>query len=295
MSDVRMNSPPPTSLWLDLERVAFRQDYINAGGVRTRILSAGSTDKPLLLFMHGTGGHAEAYTRNLGAHAKHFWVVAFDAIGHGWTDKPATDYEIPTYAEHARAVIAALGRNSAHLSGESLGGWTATYLAIHHPGLVDRLVLNTAGGWTAHPAVMARIKELSLAAAENPTFDLLRARLEFLMYDKSMVNDDLVNTRRSIYAQPEFLETTKRILCLQEMEIRRRNMFSRENYSAIRAPTLVLWTTHDPTASVDEGREIASMIPGSRFVVMENCGHWPQFEAPDEFNRIHLDFLLDKQ
>jgi len=117
------------------------------------------------------------------------------------------------------------------------------------------------------------------------------ARLEFLMYDKSKVNDDLVHARRTIYAQPGYADITRRVLCLQEMPIRRRNMFSKADYGRIAAPTLVLWTSHDPTATVDEGRELASMIGGSEFTVIENCGHWPQFETAAEFNRIHLDFL----
>ena len=57
------------------------------------------------------------------------------------------------------------------MPGESLGGWVATYLAVHHPEAVDRLVLNTSGGWTAHPEVMERIKALSNQAATDPSWD----------------------------------------------------------------------------------------------------------------------------
>ena len=53
----------------------------------------------------------------------------------------------------------------------------------------------------------------------------------------------------------------------------------------------MLWTTHDPTASVEVGRRLAGLIPGAEFVVMEDCGHWPQYEDAETFNRIHLDFL----
>jgi 2-hydroxy-6-oxonona-2,4-dienedioate hydrolase len=61
----------------------------------------------------------------------------------------------------------------------------------------------------------------------------------------------------------------------------------------IKAPTLVIWTSKDPTASVETGREIASWVPGSKFAVMENCGHWPQYEKPYEYNKLSLGFLLD--
>ncbi len=84
----------------------------------------------------------------------------------------------------------------------------------------------------------------------------------------------------------------KQIMCLQEMEIRRPNMITKEQYNAITAPTLVVWTSHDPTATPAEGKEIAEMIPGAQYVVMNQCGHWPQFEDADTFNKLHIEFLL---
>ncbi|MBX3529431.1 MAG: alpha/beta fold hydrolase [Rhizobiaceae bacterium] len=279
------------SIWTDLTGVAFSQGYLDAGGIKTRYLMSGSPDKPLLILIHGTGGHAEAYVRNLASHGEHFWTVAIDLVGHGWSDKPAIAYEVADYGRHVLAILDALGRDRAHISGESLGGWVAGWIAVNHPDRIDRLVLNTSGGWTAHPEVMERIKRLSTEAVTDPTPERIRTRLEFLMADKSKVNDDLVETRRAIYAQPGFAEATRRILCLQEMEIRRRNMFSDAESASIKAPTLVLWTSHDPTATPEEGRQIAARIPGARYVVMNGCGHWPQFEDAETFNRIHLDFL----
>lgn len=85
------------SIWSDLTGTSFSQGFIDADGVSTRYISSGSADKPLLLLIHGTGGHAEAYSRNLAAHGEHFWTVAFDLIGHGWSAKPESRYEIPDY------------------------------------------------------------------------------------------------------------------------------------------------------------------------------------------------------
>ena len=280
------------SIWSDLTGVSFTQGFLDAGGVKTRFLATGSPDKPLLLLLHGTGGHAEAYSRNLAAHGEHFHTVAIDMIGHGWSAASPGGYEIADYGAHVLAVMQALGREHAHISGESLGGWVAGWLALHHPEAVDRLVLNTSGGWTAHPEVMERIKRLSMEAARDPNRARIRTRLEFLMHDVSKVNDDLVETRRAIYAQPGFPEVMEQVLCLQDIDTRRRNMFSDEETARIAAPTLVLWTSHDPTATPDEGKRIADLIPGARYEVMNGCGHWPQFEDAARFNDIHLDFLL---
>ena len=138
-----------SSVWADLRGVSFKQHYIDAGGIRTRCIESGDPSKPLVLALHGVGGHAEAYSRNFGPHADHFWFVAIDMLGHGWTDKPAIDYQVKDYADHVLAVLKTLGRDKAMISGESLGGWVATYLAVHRPAVVEKLVLNTAGGWTA--------------------------------------------------------------------------------------------------------------------------------------------------
>ncbi|MBV1901371.1 MAG: alpha/beta hydrolase [Kordiimonadaceae bacterium] len=282
-----------TSLWADLHRTSFSQGYLDVAGIQTRYMMAGDQRKPLLLLLHGTGGHAEAYTRNLGPHSEHFWTVAIDMVGHGWTDKPDVAYEIKDYVEHVLNVIKTLGREKALISGESLGGWVSAYIGVHHPEVVEKLVLNTAGGWTAHPEVMTRIKTLSMQAVNDPSWERIQARLEFLMYDNSMVCDDLIETRRAIYSQPGFAASMERIMCLQEMETRRQNMISEAQYQSISAPTLVVWTSHDPTASPEEGKQIADMIPNARYVVMNKCGHWPQYENADEFNRIHMDFLLE--
>lgn len=282
------------SVWSDLANVAFEQGWLDAGGIRTRFIMSGNRSRPLLLLLHGVGGHAEAYVRNFGPHAEHFWTVAIDMIGHGWTDKPDIQYQLPDYERHVLGVLQALGRESALISGESLGGWVATWIAVHHPQRVDKLVLNTAGGWTAHPEVMARIKQLSNEAAADPSWERIRARLEFLMCDKQTVTEDLIATRQRIYSQPGFASSMARIMCLQEMDVRRSNMISAAQYRSIAAPTLVVWTSHDPTATPAEGAQIADMIPGSHFIVMNRCGHWPQYEDANLFNRVHIDFLLGR-
>ncbi len=278
--------------WTDLFGVTFTQRWADAGGIRTRVLESGTKDKPPLLLIHGTGGHAEAYSRNLGSHGERFHTYAFDLVGHGFSDKPEQPgYEIADYVEHVRAFMDAEGIERASISGESLGGWVAARFALTYPGRLARLVLNTTGGSTFNPEVMARIKVLSLAAVEDASWETVKKRLEFLMADPASVTDDLIATRLAIYQQPGFVDAMRRILCLQEPDVRRRNMIAPEEWRAIAAPTLVLWTSHDPTAPASVGQEIAALVPGAQFVLMEDCGHWPQFEDSPTFNRIHLDFL----
>jgi 2-hydroxy-6-oxonona-2,4-dienedioate hydrolase len=164
--------------------------------------------------------------------------------------------------------------------------------AIDNPERVERIALNTMGGTMANPQVMVRITELSLAAAEDPSWERVKAGLEWLMADPSMVTDDLIRTRQAIFQQPGWLAACRANMALQDPEIRRRNMLTDTDLARIAAPALVLWTTKDPSGPVAEAERIASLIPDARLAVMDGCGHWPQYEDAETFNKIHLEFLL---
>lgn len=281
------------SLWPELAQGQYSLGYVDAGGIRTRCLEAGTKnagEEPVLL-LHGSGGHLEAYTRNILPHAERHHVLAIDLLGHGFTAKPDKPYEIKDYVDHVLAFMDAMHIHRAHISGESLGGWVAADLAARHPDRIGKLVLNTAGGLTATPEVMERLRTLSLNAARNPDREAVRKRLEWLMHDKAHVSEDLVDMRYSIYTQPGFYKAMENIMCLQIMDIRRRNMLDDALLQGIRAQTLVVWTDHDPTGAIEVGQRFVDNIPNSRLEIMHGCGHWPQFEDAPTFNRLQLDFL----
>jgi 2-hydroxy-6-oxonona-2,4-dienedioate hydrolase len=282
------------SFWTDLRGGTFEQGYLQAGEIRTRYLHSGDRSLPTLVLLHGVGGHAETYTRNLIEHAAHFNTYSIDMIGHGYSSKPDYDYEIDVYVEHLLAVIEALRCDKIYLSGESLGGWVAARFALKYPERLERMVLNTCGGATLNPEVMQRIKSLTMAAVREPNWDTVKARLEWLMADPATVTDDLVACRQAIYRQSGMVDAMARIMCLQEMDIRQRNNLSDADWAAIKTETLVLWTDKDPTAAINVGEKISRLIPDATFALMTECGHWPQFEDPATFNKIHLDFLLDR-
>ncbi|WP_104137793.1 alpha/beta fold hydrolase [Arthrobacter sp. ZGTC131] len=287
-----MTERPYTSVWSDLAQVEFSQGFIQAGTYRTRYLHAGDSSKPTLIAMHGITGHAEAYARNLKALSEHFDVWAIDFIGHGYSDKPDHPLEIRHYIDQLLGFMDAIGVQKSYLTGESLGGWVTARFAIDYPEKVERVLLNTMGGTMANPVVMERLYTLSMEAAKDPSWERVKTRLEWLMADPAMVTDDLIRTRQAIFQQPDWLKACQANMALQDPETRKRNMLTDDALGQIKAPALVLWTTKDPSGPVDEGRRIAGLIPNGELAVMENCGHWPQYEDPETFNRIFLDFML---
>jgi 2-hydroxy-6-oxonona-2,4-dienedioate hydrolase len=281
-------------LWPEIARGNIRLGFADAGPLRTRYIESGdSSSDEAVLFLHGTGGHLEAFHRNLLSHAEHFRTIAVDMIGHGYTGKPDHPYEIRHYVRHLVDFCDALGIARVHLHGESLGGWVAAQFAIDHPDRVATLTLNTAGGLNTDPVVMERVYSLTMKAVAEVGPETVRRRLEFLMHDKDRVTDDLVEMRLQVYSQPGFVSAMENILCLQKMDIRMRNVLTEEALTGISAPTLIIWTDHDPTAPVATGERFARAIPNSRLIVLEDCAHWPQWEKPDEFNSLHISFLLE--
>jgi 2-hydroxy-6-oxonona-2,4-dienedioate hydrolase len=280
-------------VWPNLASRAFRVGFVNAGGLRTRLLEAGdSTAREAVIFVHGTGGHLEAFTRNYHAHAEQFRTLGLDMVGHGFSDKPDHDYEIRHYVRHLLDFCDVMGIEKAHLHGESLGGWIVAQFAIDHPDRTASLTLNTAGGLNTDPKVMQRVYEVTMKAVAEASSETVRARLEWLMHDPKQVTADLIETRLQIYSQPNFARTMQHILCLQHMDIRMRNVLTEESLGRIGAPTLVIWTDHDPTAPVATGERFVRSIPkAEKLVVMDGCAHWPQWEAADKFNQLHLAFL----
>lgn len=280
-------------LWPEIAKGSVRLGYVQAGPIRTRHVEAGDPHaKEAVVFIPGTGGHLEAFTRNLLPHAEHYRTIALDMIGHGYSDKPDHDYEIRHYVRHLADFCDALGLERIHLHGESLGGWIAAQFAIDHPERTASLTLNTAGGLNTDPKVMERVYAVTMKAVAEASYETVRARLEWLMNDPARVTEDLIELRLAIYTQPGFLQAMEHILCLQNMEIRMRNVLSEESLSRITAPTLVIWTDHDPTAPVATGERFVAAIPGAEpLVVMADCAHWPQWEKADEFNALHLAFL----
>ncbi|MDF1480374.1 alpha/beta fold hydrolase [Leifsonia sp. H3M29-4] len=243
--------------------------------------------------MAGTGGHLEAYAHNIAALASRFHVIAYDYPGHGYTTLAEADLELSDYVAHLAQLLAMLGVERAHLNGESLGGWVALKFAAAFPDRVGRLVLNTPGGTMARPEVMERIRGLSQAAADNPTRESIRARLEWLMADPATVSDELVEIRRAIYSRDGFAESMRHILCLQDPEVRRRNMVTDEDLAAVPHGALVVWTSDDPSGPAGVGLDMAEKISGGRFELVEGAGHWPQWEQSERFNSLVLEFLAE--
>jgi 2-hydroxy-6-oxonona-2,4-dienedioate hydrolase len=277
------------SIWGELGDLDHTLFHVDVDGVRTRVLQAGSG--PDLVLLHGTGGHLEAYARDIAGLAEAFRVTAYDMVGHGWSDLPDYPYTTDVLSNHLIGLLDALHIERAHLSGESLGGWVAAWTAAYHPDRVNRIVLNTPGNIANKPEVMERLKASTTAAVTDPSDANVRRRVEWLFHDKSMVTDELVRLRQAVYTRPGFRKAIENTLVLQDPVTRARFSWDPSWVGRIKATTLLLWTDHDPTGGLDEAAMLLEWLPDAELSVISGAGHWPQWEKPSEFLAEHRRFL----
>jgi 2-hydroxy-6-oxonona-2,4-dienedioate hydrolase len=253
-----------------------------------------------LLLLHGTGGHAENFVRNIMPLAKHFRVLAIDFLWHGKSQ--TTGFEpavIPALVDQVLDVLDTLELPLAHVNGQSLGGWVAMQFAIEHPDRLEKLVLTTPMGYTPAAGVLpgyvepdlSALRESSLAVLRDPSTQNIRARLARILADPTRLTDEAVAVRKALYNDPA-VNAVQRELISHYLggEAIERYRVTDELAARIKAPTLVFWGDKNITAPA-VGRRLSEVIPDGRFVCAPDTGHWAQYEAHELHNREVVRFL----
>jgi 2-hydroxy-6-oxonona-2,4-dienedioate hydrolase/2-hydroxy-6-oxo-6-(2'-carboxyphenyl)-hexa-2,4-dienoate hydrolase len=286
------------SFWIDALGASVR--YYDADGIRTRVIEAGDEGEAIVC-MHGLSGHAESFIRNVvPLAAAGYRVFSVDAVGHGFSAKPEdVTYHSPLFERHLLGVLDAIGADQAHVIGQSLGGWTAWRLALAHPERFHSLISATGAGILLDDDALRKESEeihkkvgsVTARALEEPTRERVRARLEFLMASPDRVTDELVETRYTIFNLPDSRRVMGKVNAEQTGEANRANLLREADLQATAVPTMLLWTDKNPTVPASTAERAAAFVPGARFEVIEDAGHWPQFERPAAFNEVVLDFF----
>ncbi len=250
--------------------------------------------------MHGGGPGASAWSnfgRTLGVLATGFHVLAVDQPGFGRSSKPAEfDRQFFTFSADAIAeLLAELGIERAHCVGNSLGGGTAVRLALDHPGKAGRLVLMAPGGLGLNvlaPDPTEGIKKLyAFAAPPGPSKEKLADFLRTLVFDQSMITDELVAERYEHAADPETLASMRAMgASFMRPGAAEQAMLWREAYR-LRQRVLLVWGREDRVNPLDGALTALKLIPRAQLHVFGGCGHWAMLEKFDEFNRLTADFL----
>jgi 2-hydroxy-6-oxonona-2,4-dienedioate hydrolase len=285
------DAAPYRSVWSEMRETAFRQGWIDAGGIRTRYVQAGPEDGPPLLMLHGTGGSWECFCANIPAFSKRYNCYAIDMVGTGFSDKPDVDYEIPVYVEHVRNFMQAVGIEKASIMGVSLGAWIAVRFALDYPEKIQSLVLVSAAGLITDAQTSSDIKGARFKAVDDPSWQNVSAVFKGLILEEQNRIADFVSVRQAVYRQPGMRRAMEHILCLQEPDIRARNLIPEAEWRTLKAPALLIGAVDHQDIYLETAKRVKELIPRAEYVEVHRSSHWSQFESPQAFNSAGLDFM----
>ena len=233
--------------------------------------------------------------------AKGFHVYAIDALYHGLSSKEPKDTD-DRQGHQVAAVVELMdveGIPWAHVEEESIGAHITFRLGLEHPDRCGKLILNTGAQInfkrTFPPPLnpVENAMRLGLEALDSLSPDAIRSRLEWLMTTPDRVTDELVEVRLQLYSQPDVREAmrTSFTAALSTPPGGRRARYEEEDCAKLKPPALVFWTEFNPSNPPEVGEHLASLIPGSKHYLMKDAAHWPQWEHPEEHDRVISDFI----
>lgn len=254
-------------------------------GQKIHYAEAGSG--PTVILLHGLGGSWRAWQQNIGPLAEKFHVIAPDQIGFGKSDKPLVNYRIRTYVDFLDQFCKQLNIDRATLVGNSMGGWIALLFTAALPDRVDKLVLVDAAGYPPPKDVDPR----TFYGLNPSTRAGMKALVAKVFYGKIFQTDTAID---AAIANRLAAGDGYTINSITESIIRGED-FLDVQVKTIKRPTLIVWGREDGLTPLSDGERFNKEIPGSKLVVIEQCGHVPNLEKAAEFNAALMKFLTDTQ
>jgi pimeloyl-ACP methyl ester carboxylesterase len=224
-----------------------------------------------------------------------FRVIVPDLRGYGGSDKPADveSYAIPFLAGDVLGVLDALGVERAHVVGHDWGAALAWAVAAFAPDRVDRLVALSVGN------------PIAFRSVGIPQFEKSWYMLLFQFPDIAeqwLTADGWTNFRewsRHPDADGVIADLERDGSLTPGLNYYRANIPPESwvgppmDLPPIAAPTMGVWSSGDFALTEAQMTDSSKYVSGSwRYERVEGPGHWMQLEAPDEVNRLLLDFLV---
>jgi len=253
---------------------------------------------PPLLLLHGIAGSSRTWRDVIPRLTDRFTVIAPDLMGHGQSEKPIGDYSLGAFASGIRDLLEVLSIDRITVVGQSFGGGVAMQLAYQHPEQCDRLILVDSGGLGREVSWMLRFMTLPGSEYVMPVIfpGFVRDWGDSLF---RRINDHGIHLGRfgemwSAYAslaesenRKAFARTIRSVIDPGGQTVSAMDRL----YLATPMPTLIIWGDRDDIIPVSHAYAAHQAIPGSRLVIIEGVGHFPQIEAPEQFVDALVDFI----
>jgi len=244
-----------------------------------------------VIMLHGSGPGATGWSNfgpNMRVLAEKYRVFAVDMPGWGKSDPVSAEER-----DHVAAALDfmdALGLEKAAFVGNSMGGMTALRFACEHPERMSHLITMGPGSGAVTlfgpgDGPTEGLKIL-IEGYRNPTPETMRRLVEIMTYDAGDVGAEVARQRaEAAQAHPDHLANYLAGLG------RMRPFVDLDALRECRIPALLIHGRDDRVVHYEHSLRLVSVIPNSRLVLFNRCGHWAQLEHADEFNRLVDDFI----
>ena len=186
----------------------------------------------------------------------------------------------------------ALDIQQASLAGQSMGGGTAIKFCVQHRQRINKLILVDAAGiphglpLTGKFFNLPGVGEFFLGLNNN----LIRRKnlADVFIHNKNLITD---NYFENVTRFHKIKGTTERMLTILRKKFFHTLSDQLQQLSQLDVPILIVWGRKDKGIPLKKGEEMHKKLKGSRFEILDNAGHVPNYECAEEFNKLSLDFL----
>jgi 3-oxoadipate enol-lactonase len=249
-------------------------------------IERGPRDAPAVVLLHGFPLDGTMWDDQVEALAARYRVIVPDLRGHGRTAAPPGPYLMADHVADVRALLDRLGIERAALVGLSMGGYvTMNFLAAHPERAWAAALVDTRAEGDTEQNKQNRANQ-ARDVVENGMGPFIEGAIP-RMY-----------AQRTISERPQFVDRYRRIVERARPEavaaalggLAARSDVT-EALRSVTCPVLVVVGSEDVLTPPSDARHIAEAAPNARLEIIEGAGHLANIEAPEQFNRILLDFL----
>jgi aminoacrylate hydrolase len=233
-----------------------------------------------IFFIPGFGGLGSFWRNQVDFFKRRFRVITIDQRGAGASARSRQDYSLAQMSDDVRAVMDAAGLDRAILVGHSTGGAIAQSLAVEIPERISGILISST--WCKPGNYFRRVFEYRRSLLEIGATDMFHKAGVFFRYPPSYAE-----THDSAFDGGGAVDV--------EITIARINAILQTDLSLvsgrINVPTLVVAARDDCLIPQFMSDEVAQRIPQSRYVVLENGGHFLPETCSADYNALLEDFV----
>jgi pimeloyl-ACP methyl ester carboxylesterase len=263
------------------ETARVTEKTVNLSHGETHYFEAGSGHPVILL--HGSGieqGGAD-FLPCFGILAEHFRVLAPNFVGWPPGDTFPDIASFPYLTDFIREFQDALGIQSSHIVGVSMGAWIAGLFAYESSERVDKVVITGNPGLYGSP-------NRRMSNWQPPAEADIRKWMEPVLADSGIDGEAVIARKLARASDPDVTAAFTRIMKHMGDDANRNRYALERRLPHLRVPVLFLWGKADP--NIDHAAVCQSLTPGAELVVLE-AGHRLHVENPELFATAVASYL----